>query len=150
VDTTASGGIALLTNGLEGLLGIPPTDWLPSVSRYDAGVWMTDRYPDGVRVRGIPRLHLTLADARPTGTIVAYLYDVDWTGTGRLLTHAPYTWLSRPSAIDLNLQVTAFDLAPGHQLALVVDTKDALYFDANGQGGTVTFRDSSWLDLPTA
>lgn len=150
VDTTASGGVALLTNGLEGLLHIPPTDWLPSVSRYDAGVWMSERYAGGVKVRGIPRLHLSLTSSRPAGTVVAYLYDVDRTGTGRLVSHAPFSWRGQAATIDLPMQVTAFDVAPGHQLALVVDTKDALYFDDNGHGGTVTFHDRSWLDLPTA
>jgi hypothetical protein len=144
-DTTADAGVALLTNGLEGLTGVPPVVWLPSVSRHDASVWVSDRYPAGARVRGIPQLHLSLTSSRPTGTIVAYLYDVDDAGFGRLVSHAPVTWLAATTTVDLRMQVTAFDLPAGHRVALVVDTKDPLYFDATVRDSTITFHGGSWL-----
>jgi predicted acyl esterase len=164
VDTTADAGVALLSNGLEGLTGVPPTVWLPSIFRRDAGVWLSDPYPGGLRVRGIPRLHLGLASAGPTGTVIAYLYDTDAAGFGRLVSHAPVSWVDRggvdqggvdrggvAGAVDLPMQVTAFDLPAGHRLALVLDTKDPLYLDANPAGAhdsAITFRSGSWLDLP--
>jgi predicted acyl esterase len=149
VDTTAGAGVALLSNGLEGLTGLPPLVWLPSVSRHDAAVWLSDRYQAGLRVRGIPRLHLALTSSRPTGTVVAYLYDVNDAGLGRLVSHAPMTWLAATTGLDVPMQVTAFDLPAGHRLALVVDTKDPLYLDANVRDSTITFRDGCALDLPT-
>jgi predicted acyl esterase len=127
-----------------------------SVSRHDAGVWVSERYPTGARVRGIPRLHLSLTSSRPTGTVVAYLYDVNDVGFGRLVSHAPSTWLGSSSnstiianGLDVPMQVTAFDLPAGHRLGLVLDTRDPLYLDANRRDSTVTFRGGSWLDLPT-
>ncbi len=149
VDTTADAGVALLTNGLEGLTGLPPLVWLPSVSRHDAAVWESGRYPAGLRVRGVPRLHLALTSSRPAGTVVAYLYDVNDAGLGRLVSHAPMTWLAATTGLDVPMQVTAFDLPAGHRLALVVDTKDPLYLDANVRDSTITFRDGCALDLPT-
>jgi predicted acyl esterase len=148
VDTPADAGVVLLSNGLEGLTGVPPLVWLPAVSRHDAAVWLSDRYPAGLRVRGIPRLHLTLTSSRPSGTVVAYLYDVDGAGLGRLVSHAPMTWLSETTGIDVPMQVTAFDLPAGHRLGLVVDTKDPLYLDANERPSTITFFGGSELDLP--
>jgi predicted acyl esterase len=148
VDTTADAGVALLTGGLEGLTGVPPLVWLPSVSRHDAAVWVSNPYPAGLRVRGVPRLHLALTSSRPTGTVVAYLYDVNAAGLGRLVSHAPMTWLAATTGIDVPMQVTAFDLPAGHRLGLVVDTKDPLYLDANVRDSTITFRAGSTLDLP--
>jgi hypothetical protein len=148
VDTPAGAGVALLSNGVEGLTGIPPLVWLPSVSRHDAGVWVSARYPTGTRLRGISTLHLAVTSAHPGGTLVAYLYDLDAAGLGRLLSHAPVSWRTAPGAVDLPMQVTAYDVPAGHRLALVVDTKDPLYADANGTGGTMTFGSASWLDLP--
>jgi predicted acyl esterase len=148
-DTVATAGVALVTNGLEGFTGIPPTVWLPAVDRRDAAVWTSPPYPTGTRLRGIPRLHLDLGSAAPTGTLVAYLYDVDAVGHGRLVSHAPYSWLVKPATpVELPLQVTAADIPAGHRIGLVVDTKDLLYLDADVRGATVTTGDGSWLDLP--
>jgi predicted acyl esterase len=148
-DTVANGGVALLTNGLEGLTGIPPLVWLPAVSRKDAGVWVSGAAPaGGWKVRGVPRLHAQLTSSRPTGTVIAYLYDVNAAGLGKLLSHAPASWLSSPTSLDLPLQVTAYDLPAGHRLGLVVDTKDPLYLDANARHSRITFAGGSWLDVP--
>jgi predicted acyl esterase len=150
-DTVADGGIALLTNGLEGLTGIPPIAWLPAVSRRNAGVWLSGAAPaDGWKVRGVPRLHAPVSSSRPSGTVIAYLYDVDALGFGKLFSHAPATWLTSPTTLDLPLQATAYDLPAGHRLALVVDTKDPLYLDANTGDSTITFGSDSWLDVPIA
>jgi predicted acyl esterase len=148
VDTPAAAGIALLTNGLEGLTGIPPLVWLPAVSRRDAGVWVSDRLTAGTRVRGVPRLHLSVASSRPPATAVAYLYDVNAAGIGRLVSHAPVTWSTGAATVGLPMQVTAFDVPEGHRIALVADTKDLLYIDANNRDSTITFGGDSWLELP--
>jgi putative CocE/NonD family hydrolase len=150
-DTVADGGIALLTNGLEGLTGIPPIVWLPAVSRRDAGVWTSGAAPaGGWQIRGVPRLHAPMSSSGPAGTVIAYLYDVDALGFGKLFSHAPATWLSPSTTLDLALQATAYDLPAGHRLALVVDTRDPLYLDANAGGSAITFGSGSWLDVPMA
>ncbi|BCJ47455.1 hypothetical protein GCM10010168_18130 [Actinoplanes ianthinogenes] len=151
-DTIADGGVALLTNGLEGLTGIPPIVALPAVSRRNAGVWLSAAAPAaGWKVRGVPQLHAPLTSSNPTGTIIAYLYDVNALGIGKLFSHAPITWHGTGATVDLPLQVTAYDVPAGHRLALVVDTKDPLYLDANPKrNATVTFSGGSWLDVPLA
>jgi putative CocE/NonD family hydrolase len=154
LDTTADAGVALLSNGFEALSGVPPTVWLPSVDRLHAGVWVGDPLPAGAPVRGIARLHLTLRPASASGTVVAYLYDLDGTGTGALVTHAPTTWLSAVAGaqltLDLALPAMAYDVPAGHRLALVVDTADPLYLGANPVGAAITFGGPSWLDVPLA
>ena len=79
---------------------------------------------------------------------MAYLYDADALGTGRLITQAPFTWLTPTSVVDLRLPAIAYDVPAGHHLALVVDTKDPLYFDADTVGAPLTFSGASWLDVP--
>ncbi|GAA4605552.1 putative CocE/NonD family hydrolase [Actinoplanes octamycinicus] len=150
-DTIAGGGVALLSNGLEGLTGIPPIVALPAVSRRNAGVWLSGAAPAaGWKVRGVPQLHAPLTSSRPLGTVIAYLYDVNALGIGKLFSHAPVTWSGTRTTVDLPLQVTAYDVPPGHRVALVVDTKDPLYLDANAKNSTITFTSGSWLDLPLA
>ncbi|MEV4704563.1 alpha/beta fold hydrolase [Actinoplanes sp. NPDC049316] len=150
VGTTANGGIALVSNGLEQLTGVPPTVWLPSVNRRHAGVWVSDRQATAASIRGEVRVHLGIDPHRPDGTVVAYLYDLDAWGIGRLITHAPTSWhgAAGPFPVELSLPMTAYDVPAGHQLALVVDTKDPLYFDSNTRGAPLTFTGPSWMELP--
>jgi predicted acyl esterase len=149
LDTTADAGVALLSGGLEALDGVPPVDWLPSVSRVNGAVWQSGALGSGAAVRGIPRLHLALRNAPATGTVVAYLYDVDWTGTGRLIDHAPVTWTAPVTgALDVALPATAYDVPAGHRLALVLDTQDPLYLGANALATPITLTGPSWLDIP--
>ncbi len=147
LDTTADAGVALLSNGLEALTGVPPTDWLPSVSPINGAVWQGGALASGAAIRGIPRLHLAVPSAPAPGTVVAYLYDVDWTGTGRLVAHAPVTWLAPTTSLDAALPATAYDVPAGHSLALVLDTADPLYLDANQPARPITVG-PSWLDVP--
>ncbi|MFC4066246.1 alpha/beta fold hydrolase [Actinoplanes subglobosus] len=150
-DTPANGGLALLTNGFEGLTGIPPVVWLPAVPRRNAGVWVSGPAPaGGWKVRGVPHLHAPVTSSQPSGTLIAYLYDLDALGFGKLFSHAPTTWRGYATTVDLPLQVTAYDVPPGHRLALVVDGKDPLYADANQRDSRVTIGGGSWLRIPLA
>jgi dienelactone hydrolase len=150
LDTTAGAGVILLSNGLEGLTGIAPTVWFPSISRLHAGVWVGDALRTRTQIRGIPRLHLSFTPSAANGTVVAYLYDLDALGTGSLIGHAPASWLGaapgRPTTLDVPLPAAGYDVPAGHRIALVVDTADPLYRGYNS-GGTVTFTGGSWLDL---
>ena len=147
-DTTADAGVAELSQGFTTLTGIPPLVWLPSVNRLNAGVWESAALPSGAAIRGIPALHLAFSSAPRQGTVVAYLYDADALGTGRLITQAPFTWLTPTSMVDLRLPAAAYDVPAGHHLAIVVDTKDPLYFDADTLGAPLAFSGASWLDVP--
>ncbi|WP_082772038.1 CocE/NonD family hydrolase [Actinoplanes sp. TFC3] len=150
-DTVANGGVVLLTNGAGAFTGLRPTIWLPAVDRSRAGVWAGVRPSAVQRVRGTPRLHLNLIGTQRTGTVVAYLYDLDAVGTATLITHAPVSWTGTSAGdrtVDVDLWATAYDVPAGHAVTLVVDTVDPLYFDENESGRTVTVGGGSYLDLP--
>jgi hypothetical protein len=147
-DTTAGAGVAVLSNGFTTLTGIPPVVWLPSVNRLNAGVWESGNLPAGAAIRGIGAVHLAINTPQSQGTLVVYLYDSDSNGTARLITHTPVTWLAPTGVLDVPLPAIAYDVPAGHHLALVVDTKDPLYFDADTLGAPVTFTGASWVDVP--
>jgi hypothetical protein len=79
--------------------------------------------------------------------VVAYLYDVDALGTGRLVGHAPVTWRT-DGPLDVRFPATSYDVPAGHRVALVVDTVDPLYLDAGPLGAPLVFGGRSTLDLP--
>lgn len=150
-DTTAGGGVVLITNGVAAFTGRRPSIWLPTVDRRHAGVWAAERPSAPLRIRGIPKVHLNLTAAAAAGTVVAYLYDLDRAGNARLITHAPVSWLGTaagPRTVEVALSAAAYDVPAGHSLTLVVDTADPLYYDANAPGGAVTIGGGSYLDVP--
>jgi hypothetical protein len=50
--------------------------------------------------------------------------------------------------VDVVFPATAYTVPSGHRLAVVVDTEDGLYLDANPWGASITITGQSWLDLP--
>jgi predicted acyl esterase len=151
-DTSAGAGVALLTNLWGALTGTTPTIWLPGVNRVNGAVWVTSSFSGAQAIRGIPTLHLSLKSTESSGTVVAYLYDCDALGNAHLVTHEPASWLNQPTnhafTLDLRMRATAYTVPAGHSLALVVDTEDPLYLDANAFAAGVTVSGPSWLDLP--
>jgi predicted acyl esterase len=149
-DTTANGGAVLLTNGVGAITGERPSIWLPTVDRSRAGVWASERPSTPRRIRGIPTVHLELTGTAATGTVVAYLYDLDVLGRARLITHAPVSWSGAAGArsVDVALSATGYDVPAGHSLTLVVDTVDPLYYEENPGGRTITVTGGSYVDIP--
>jgi predicted acyl esterase len=156
-DTVANGGVVLLTNGAEAITGEPPTAWIPAVDRDNAGVWQSDWLSSTQRVRGAAHLRLTVTPGSSgQTTVIAYLYDTDWSGTGSLVTHVPVTLrdavAGQPRTLDVDFPATAYDVPGGHRLSLVIDTVDPLYGDKAPAFTTMRFSSSSsnpsYLALP--
>ncbi|WP_164018590.1 CocE/NonD family hydrolase [Pyxidicoccus trucidator] len=156
-DTVANGGLALLTNGAEAITGEPPTAWIPAVDRDNAGVWQSDWLSSPQRVRGAARLRLTVTPSNSgQTTVIAYLYDTDWGGTGSLVSHVAVTLrdavAGQPRTVEVDFPATAYDVPSGHRLSLVIDTVDPLYADKAPFLSTVKFSSSSsspsYLALP--
>ncbi|MEU9040595.1 MULTISPECIES: CocE/NonD family hydrolase [unclassified Kitasatospora] len=152
----ASGGVALLSGLVDQTVHQPPTVVVPLLARSAAVVRTSQPYPQGLSLRGVARVHGTVTASTPQGTVVAYLYDVDALGIGRLVSHAPQSWSGRtpgqPFPLDVPLFATAYDVPAGHRLALVLGTRDALYGGETPLGSQVTFgstaADPAELTLP--
>ena len=84
-----------------------------------------------MKIRGSPQVQLRVRPSQKRGMLVAYLYDVDQLGWGTVITHGARAvhWAKPGQSIDFSfdLNVTGYDVAPGHKLALVFDTRDHLY-----------------------
>ncbi|MFE0380495.1 CocE/NonD family hydrolase [Streptomyces inhibens] len=157
-DTTASAaGSIVFVAGYEEMVGLPKTYRTRTISRRHAAVWTGAPVQATTRLRGAPKLRLTYTPSTAGSTVIAHLFDVDENDKAHIITHAPFTSpdgrAGRPVTADITLQAAAYDIPAGHRLMLVVDTKDPLYGDANGSGGTLTVSSPrarpSYLDVPT-
>ncbi|MFJ9434687.1 CocE/NonD family hydrolase [Streptomyces sp. NPDC101490] len=152
--TEATAVDELLTTGQQEWKGNPKTYATGKFDRRYLATWTSAA--GARRVRGIPRVHLTLTPAAESATLVAYLFDLAPDGTARIITHEPHTLTGAEpgKAVDVswNLQAAAYDIAADHKVLLVVNTKDKLYSDANPDLATLsvgsTTGTEAHLDLP--
>ncbi|MEV4428105.1 CocE/NonD family hydrolase C-terminal non-catalytic domain-containing protein [Streptomyces sp. NPDC049602] len=142
VDTEATVMDALMKTGQAERAGNPKTYDTRKIDRRHALAWTTapltapeGRGTAGRRIRGIPRLRLTVRSTAASACLVAHLFDVAEDDTARIITHEPLNVYGltpdQDRTVTWRLQAAAYDIAAGHRLMLVVDSKDPLYGDAS-------------------
>ena len=150
--TCASGGTLEVSGLLTQLLDLPPSCGLPVIDRGDAAVWQSDAMSSELKLRGAASINLTFTPSASSGTLYAYLYDVNWADDGTLISYVPYTYLNatpgKPMTINAQLLTAAYDIPSGDSIAVVVGTKDPLFLDDDQSGSTVTFGGPSSVTLP--
>jgi predicted acyl esterase len=152
--TEATAVDALLTTG--------QAEWKGNAKIYETGkfdrrylaTWVT---PAGARrIRGTARLRVTASGAGTAATLVAYLFDLAPDGTANIITHEPCTFTlhspDQATTVTWDLQAAAYDVAAGHRVMLVINSKDQLYSDTNPAYSTVEISslagEEARLDLP--
>lgn len=142
LDSPADSGLFPVA-GLIDRLGLPPTTMFPLLVPPLAAFWRSAPLSSRLSLRGSPRVHTRVTSTADRGTFVAYLYDVDALGVARLVSHAPYTFTGvapgTPVEVDLLMAAAAWDVAPGHRLALVVDSGDHRYTSVSPLGSSMSF-----------
>ncbi|MET9673181.1 alpha/beta fold hydrolase [Streptomyces sp. NPDC006482] len=142
VDTEATAmDMPLMKTGREEWGGNPKIYDTRKIDRRHAVAWTTEplRAPDGGqagrRVRGIPRLRLTVRSTSTSAGLVAHLLDVAEDETARIITHEPLNVYGltpeQDTTVTWRLQAAAYDIPAGHRLMLVVDSMDPLYGGAS-------------------
>ncbi|MGW8761155.1 CocE/NonD family hydrolase C-terminal non-catalytic domain-containing protein [Streptomyces sp. NPDC055815] len=142
VDTEATVMDALMKTGQAERAGNPKAYDTRKIDRRHAVVWTTAPLgaPEGEgaagrRVRGVPRLRLTVRSTATSACLIAHLFDVAEDDTARIITHEPLNVYGltpdEDRTVTWKLQAAAYDIAAGHRLMLVVDSKDPLYGDAS-------------------
>ncbi|WP_306330065.1 CocE/NonD family hydrolase [Streptomyces venezuelae] len=142
VDTEATAMDAIMKTGQAEWRGNPKIYDTRKIDRRHALAWTTEPLvsPDGEaapgrRVRGIPRLRLTVRSTATSASLYAHLLDVAEDDTARIISHEPLNVYGltpdQDTTVSWNLQAAAYDIPSGHRLMLVVDSKDPLYGDAS-------------------
>ncbi|MFH8574675.1 CocE/NonD family hydrolase [Streptomyces zaomyceticus] len=142
VDTEATAMDAIMQTGRAEWAGNPKIYDTRKIDRRHAVAWTTEPLisPDGAeatarRVRGIPRVRLTVRSTATSASLYAHLLDVAGDDTARIVSHEPLNVYGltpdQDTTVTWKLQAAAYDIASGHRLMLVVDSKDPLYGDAS-------------------
>ncbi|MDK2779451.1 MAG: acyl esterase [Pseudomonadota bacterium] len=135
LDTVASTQIPLASQIFE-QLDIPVTATMSLISRPNGIQFEGNWLGSDMKIRGNPELSLMIQPKDETVQLVAYLYDVNLLGVGKLITHKPYTLhdasVGSKTRISFPLTTTAYDIPAGHRAVLVIDTQDLLYAKPDG------------------
>ncbi len=128
--TSFSTGIPILSDLLE-QVDIPVIANIPLESDFRAIYWNSDALPNGMKIRGTPSVSLRIQPHYHKVQLVAYLYDMDAWGYGKLITHGVVTlpdanWGSKVR-VDFDMVTTAYDVPAGHKVVVAIDTKDPYY-----------------------
>ncbi len=141
-DTTANAGTILVTKFLDGITHRPSELNIGTVDRKHGAVWQAAPTFATQKLRGTPELNLSVTPNSDAGTLVAYLYDTDLQGRSTLIAKAVDSYQEATPNVALPCRLTfdpvAHDLQFGHRLSLVIDTRDALFYDMNRADGTAT------------
>lgn len=141
IPSTATSGVPMM-GGYFTANGAPQPVYLPTVVRQAAAVWQSQRLTSNNQISGSPVLHLTATPSARTTGLIAYLFDVQSSGYGSLVTWKPYLLQGEagsPQAVDLPLDAVQWTVPAGHSLALVIGTVDPRYTDESTIGQRVTF-----------
>jgi predicted acyl esterase len=125
----------------------PTTVATNTLAGSDACVWSAPPVGTPLRISGSPELRLRVASPARNVTLYAYLYDVDSTGTGTLMSYAPATVAS--GSATMAFRPMSWTVAQGHRVEVVVDTVDARYAAAEPAGTDVTLSSPASLSFAT-
>lgn len=152
-DTAATSGPSAIGSGPTYR---PPTIRITAVERRNGLVWVGPAVASPTLLSGTPRLRVDVRSSSGVASLFVYLYDVAPDRTATLMSVTPDTTTAAGTAtpVSLDLQPTSWTFAPGHRLALVIDTVDPRWHSASRPGSTVTLSssasDPASLALPPA
>lgn len=109
---------------------LPSAVWLPNLDHHHSIVFESRTLAKPLPLRGSPAVDLWLSSSSANARLVAYLYEANELGLGRLISHgggAVSVIPNQPFPLRVELRPIAYDLQPGKQLVLVIDTEDPRY-----------------------
>ena len=114
---------AFIFESITGVLVAEKLKDLPSTTL----MYKTPRITEKMEVRGIAKLDLKLKSSSNRGLLVAYLFDLDSAGTLHLISSGRQSYTNQiPEdifSLELELKIAAYDITPGHQLVVILDTQ---------------------------
>ncbi|MEO6885408.1 MAG: alpha/beta fold hydrolase [Jatrophihabitantaceae bacterium] len=142
VNTDAEAGPLQLSVPYKKVSGID----VGSLASPNSVIWNDAVVSKATLVNGSPTLQVTVTPSATTTSLFAYLYDVDASGAGTLMSYEPYTLLNvpagQPTQVSMTLQPTSWTVAKGHHLSLAIDTVDARFMPLSRTGSTLIFSSS--------
>ncbi|MDZ4728225.1 MAG: CocE/NonD family hydrolase [Leptospira sp.] len=128
--TGATTGVPLLSEILDGAVSVPVTTNVNLIDHTNAMVYLSDKLTSPLKLRGRSFYKGRINSSDNAPHVVVYLYEVDFWGTGKLISHGTATLFGvkgKDTDINVDLQAVAHDFSVGSRLALAIDNIDPMY-----------------------
>lgn len=136
IDTVANSGTVMLAGAKLRLFSMPEMISSAFVLRDHALIWKTREILKSQHVVGTPEITFNIKAQDEKVSLFAYLYE-EVAGVSSLISHAPITFRDlKPGStvpVSLKMQPIDWNLVPGSQLVLVIDSKDPRYLSESGR-----------------
>lgn len=132
IDQPPHQGVLEFTAGVDSVAStFSPKINLMSFNPENGLLYLSKNLENEFRLRGMAQMKLKVSSNISQLMLNAYLYDVNEYGTGQLITHTTLTRreVSPGQVYDVQLEMiaTAYDVQPGHRIALIIDSMDPQY-----------------------
>jgi predicted acyl esterase len=144
---TDSGADAGGTSNLVAGTYDPATISIDSLNAAHAFIWSTRPLARTTVLSGLPTFRAQLRSATHGVSLYAYLYDVDPSGVGTLLTYAPAT--ASTGRLSVTMRPMSWTVQDGDYLAFAVDTVDPRFASTEPVGSTLTLSSPAELSVPS-
>jgi len=131
LSMSATSGMFFLSPALQSYLDVYVTGSDPSGMGKGTVTFQTETLAEDTIVMGTPRIKFLVRPDKDIFQLNFFIYDVNKSGTAKLVSHLPYTgWRCSPGEInqvDVEMNVLAHKFEAGHRIRLVVTTSDIVY-----------------------
>ena len=140
-------GLPFISSTKNAHLNMPLKLNLDKIDTEFAVVFESGPLPCSEIILGTPQLSLQISSSRPQVQLIAYLYEGNAGGRGRLITHGPVTRHcvepGKPFELSFELITTCYEVVKGSRLILIIDTSDLQYQAPTRDDFEVTFHHAS-------
>ena len=130
VESGARIGVPILSAFLEGAGVLHRIDRF-KVDPETSVEFVTAPLNETLKIRGTINLSAWIRSEKPAAHVVAYLFEVDESGSAALISHGPVTAHDlipgEPVEVNFEMATVAYDVNPGKQLLLFIDGFEWLY-----------------------
>jgi predicted acyl esterase len=147
-----SGGVAYVTSTVESYIDVQKPFKMDEISRVYGNVFISEKFLNSQKFRGIPQFNLNLISSATNGTVVIYFVSIDKLNFGHLFTFSPWTFKNvtpnEQFSLSIDMTMTSYDMPKGNKLGIVIATHDRLYLDQTPVDSTISIVSGSTLQMP--
>jgi predicted acyl esterase len=147
-----SGGVAYVTSTVESYIDVQKPFKMDEISRVYGNVFISEKFLNSQKFRGIPQFNLNLISSATNGTVVIYFVSIDKLNFGHLFTFSPWTFKNvtpnEQFTLSIDMTMTSYDMPKGNKLGIVIATHDRLYLDQTPVDSTISIVSGSTLQMP--
>lgn len=131
LESGARVGVPIVSAFLEGM-GLLHRIEMDNVDPDTSLEFVGEPLDETLKIRGTMKVSSWIVSEKPKAMLVAYLFELNAQGSAALISHGPVTAHDmvpgEPTQVEFEMATVAYDVNPNHQLLLLIDSFEWLYY----------------------